>query len=280
MDADRRRDQRRGDRHPARRVAVRRALAARRGDHCRRRPAVRGVLFANPAALALFGAADLAGSRRILLSRLEPRRTASRRPRRSRSGRSAADRVPALLARTAAPAIALMCGWIGERLVARDADDAGRNSRRRPPRRRPSRGERPRRGAFSGASTPRSASAPSTLPWRRRSATMRRVWARRWRRSGPAQASIPTAFLPAPLRRAALLPRSQCAGASETKRRWRRCRARRNSIATAVSPAGGDSGFSPTGRRRADQAHGPARRRASQAGLRSNRRPSRSRPNP
>ena len=105
------------------------------------------VLFANPAALALFAAARPRRAGGASLLAFEPRRAAPDRPRRGRGGRSAAGRVAALLARSAAAAARAAVRTDRRPAGPRHAADARRNPRRRARRRRrePPRAPPPRR---------------------------------------------------------------------------------------------------------------------------------------
>ena len=135
------------------------------------------VLFANPAALALFAARDArrAGGRRSSPLRALARGACGISPRRC-GGRSAAGGIAALLGRPAAAAARRCC-------AAGSPRPAGfpRQRRRRPAnelragrcRTAASRSARRRRGVFSGVSTAKSVSAPSTPRSRPPSATTR-----------------------------------------------------------------------------------------------------------
>ncbi len=191
MDAERAVSQRRGDNSPAGGApfAERLARGAATIVAVGRPPR---VLFANPAALALFAAPGLAALEAHLFSPSSPgarRLPASPRLRR----RSAAGRIAALLARPAAAAAGAAVGPDGDRLVlARRSTPDEIRAAAPPP--EPQRAPPPRRFLWRLDGEERFGAVHRAL--RPPSATMRRRPAKRWRRSAPAPAPIATASSP------------------------------------------------------------------------------------
>ena len=238
------------------------------------------VVFATPAALATFGARDIAALDAALFGADSPGARRLRQLMRALPV-GAPPRLESL--RFFARGVAIPVGWLCAQIVG--ADERG-SARRRgagasaeaaspapveatpapvptataPGRRRSRRRRSTGRCVSSGAATAKTDSALPTRRSRRGSGRTRRARARRPIRYSRESDSIRRIASAPPSRRGAPSPGCAWNGRSlaPSARAWRCCRARRSSIAITASPGSADLEFSPA---RASRSAPPPRRR-------------------